>query len=624
MKILKWEERAGCALRRTRFLLGFLALATPVWGQSEEYKARVQSVRNSYSKYEWRIPMRDGKRLFTAAYVPNGIHFGKRYPILMQRTPYSVSPYGLDRYKDTLAPTPSYEKDGYIFVFQDVRGRYLSEGDFVNMRPCLSGTGVDESTDTFDSIDWMIKNVPGNNGRVGLWGISYPGFYATYGAIDSHPALKAVSPQAPIADWWRGDDMHRNGAFNLQMTFNFFSSFGRPRPEPTEVSAKGFEYPSNDAYDFFLQLGPVHQAVAKFGFENSFWKDLEAHPNYDEFWQRRNLLPHLKGVKAPVMVVGGWYDAEDLYGPLQIYASLRRLNPGLPVHLVMGPWSHGGWWRSEGKSLGDADFGAQTSQTYLKAEQAFFDHHLKGQDASGLAGAWVFETGANRWRSFASWPPPALKKRRYYLDGHSLRESPPKGSDFQEFVSDPAKPVPHTADNSNVRPSKDYMAEDQRFASRRPDVLSFSGEVLQEDLSIMGPVEVDLLVSTSAADADWVVKLIDVSPGKLSQNPEGYRGLQQTLVRGEPIRGRFRHSWEKPQPFVANQPDHVRFQLNDVCHTFLRGHRVMVQVQSSWFPYLDRNPQKWVENIFQAQSDDFIKANHRVYSLSSVIVGESK
>lgn len=595
-----------------RRILLLATLLTSLVG-AETPKERAENLRNSYGKYEWRIPMRDGTRLFTTAYIPNQVHFGKRYPILIQRTPYSCAPYGLDQYRDSLAPLSDYEREGFIFVFQDVRGRWMSEGDFVNMRPCLDGAGLDESTDTYDTIDWLVRHAPGNNGKVGLWGISYPGFYAAYGAIQGHPALRAVSPQAPIADWWRGDDMHRNGAFNLLMSFGFFANFGKPREGPTEMGPKSFEYPTNDAYDYFLELGPLADAEDRFGFINSFWREIAAHPNYDEFWQRRNLLPHLKGVKAAVMVVGGWFDTEDLYGPLHIYESLRRLNPGTTVHLVMGPWFHGGWWRSEGKTLGDADFGANTSQAYQQAELAFFRQHLKGAEASGLAGAWVFETGANRWRSFPCWPP-AGQPRDYFLGPrHQLLSSPPEQPGETEFVSDPHRPVPYTADNSSIRQSKNYMTEDQRFAARRTDVCVFQGPPLQEDVTVAGPLEVDLWVSTSREDADWVVKLIDVNPGKHSAHPENFAGQQQTLIRGEPMRGRFRESWEHPKPFTPHQPTRVRFQLNDVCHTFMRGHRVMIQVQSSWFPYIDRNPQSWVKNIFEARPQDFVSATHRVY-----------
>lgn len=580
-------------------------------------KERAEYIRNHYGKYEYRIPMRDGKQLFTSVYVPNGIHFGKKYPILLMRTPYSVAPYGLEFYKTILGPNLDYEKDGFIFVFQDVRGRWQSQGEFVDMRPHQGPGGVDEASDAYDSIDWLVKNVDGNNGRVGLWGISYPGFYAAYGAIRSHPALFACSPQAPICDWWKGDDMHRNGAFNLQMSFGFFANFGKPRPEPSEESSRSYEYPSNDAYQFFLDMGPLSQAAKRFGFVNAIWNDIIRHPDYDSFWQQRNLEPHLKDVKAATMVVGGWYDAEDLYGPLHIYDSMRRNNPATPVHLVMGPWVHGGWWRSDGKTLGDANFGADTSKVYQQAELAFFRHHLKGGDKTNLPGAWIFETGANRWRSFPVWPPSQARPRKYFLgERETLSNQPPSRAGFAEFVSDPQKPVPYTAERNNVRASKAYMAEDQRFASTRPDVLVFQGETLQQDVTVAGPIEVDLWVSTSAADCDWVVKLIDVNPGKLPaqlSTPPEYRSQQQTLVRGEPIRGRYRDGGDKPRPFEPNRPTRVRFTLNDVCHTFQRHHRIMIQVQSSWFPYIDRNPQSWVANIFQARPEDFIKATHRVY-----------
>lgn len=603
--------------KRFSSLLLALSLWSPGLAAPDPAKERSDYIRNHYGKYEFRIPMRDGKRLFTSAYVPNGVHFGKRYPVLLMRTPYSVAPYGLELYKSTLGPNLEYEKEGFIFVFQDVRGRWQSEGEFVNMRPQAGPAGVDEVSDAYDTIDWIVKNLQGNNGKVGLWGISYPGFYAAAGAIRSHPALRACSPQAPICDWWQGDDMHRNGAFNLQMSFGFFANFGRPRPQPTEAADKPFEYPTSDAYQYFLDLGPVSQAARRFGFDNAIWKEICQHPNYDQYWQRRNLKPHLKGITAATMVVGGWYDTEDLYGPLNIYESIRRHNPTTAVHLVMGPWVHGGWWRTEGSKLGDADFGAETSRLYQQAELNFFRHHLKGADPSGLPRAWIFETGANRWRSFPQWPPPNLRPRQAYLQGGGKIDfRAPSQPGFEEFLSDPAKPVPYTAlDRGSVRQSKAYMAEDQRFVANRPDVVSFQTEPFQEDLTLAGPLEVDLWVSTSGRDSDWVVKLIDVNPGKLpaETNPERYRGHQQTLVRGEPFRGRFRESGERPLPFEPGQPTRIRFRLNDVCHTFQRHHRLMIQIHSSWFPYIDRNPQSWVENIFEARPQDFVKAVQRIY-----------
>ncbi|MFL5347335.1 MAG: CocE/NonD family hydrolase [Hyalangium sp.] len=589
---------------------------------------RAEYIRSHYSKFEYRIPMRDGAHLFTSVYVPNDATAAKRYPILLSRTPYTVAPYGADRYKNALGPNAAYEKEGFIFAFQDVRGQHMSEGEFVNMRPQLGSKpgakDIDESTDTYDTIDWMVKNVPGNNNRVGIWGISYPGFYTSVGAIDSHPALKAVSPQAPIADWF-WDDMHRHGAFNLVLAFDFFSSFGKARPQPTANEAwEPFEHGTPDGYQFFLELGPLSNADSRY-FKGgiAFWKDVIAHPNYDDFWKARNVLPHLRNIKAAVLTVGGWYDTEDFYGPLHTYSAIEKQNPGITNMLMIGPWSHGGWQRTDGSSLGDADFGFATSNTYLELSLAFFKYHLKGGDKPDLPEAMVFETGTNRWRRFDSWPPKNVREARlYFQPKESLTFTAPAGSGaslFDEFISDPARPVPYTAEIT-AGWTKKYMTEDQRFASRRPDVLVYTSEPLDKDLTLAGPLEANLWVSTTGTDADWVVKLVDVNPGKLpgwskadEEAGKPNRGGQQTLVRGEPFRGRFRDSYSEPKPFKPGEPTLVHFVINDVFHTFQRGHRVMIQVQSSWFPYIDRNPQTFVPNIFEAKESDFIRATHRVY-----------
>ena len=592
---------------------------------------RIEYIRSHYAKFEYRVPMRDGTKLFTAVYVPNDASRAKPYPILLVRTPYSVSPYGADRYKKALGPTAAYEKDGFIFAFQDVRGTNLSEGTFVNMRPQADGTGSDESTDTWDAVDWLVKHVPANNGKVGQWGISYPGFYTAAGAIDSHPALKAVSPQAPIADWFRGDDMHRHGAFNVQLAFGFFSGFGKPRPLPVEPTEQPpFDYGTPDGYQYLLDAGPLSELKKRFTAPIAFWDEITAHPNYDAYWQARNLLPHLKNIKAAVLVVGGWYDTEDLYGPLSIHKAIGAQSPGTTNLLVVGPWTHGGWIRSDGSTVGDTSFGFATSETYQPLELAFFQHYLKGGAAPGLPGAFVFETGANRWRSFATWPPkPTQARTLYFQPRGGLAWTPPGapgnaaadgdgGSDprFDEFTSDPAKPVPYTL-KVGSRWSKDYVAEDQRFAASRPDVVVYQSAPLEADVTLAGPITPKLYVSTTGTDADWVVKLIDVNPGEMpgfdpkSEEPD--RGGQQTLVRGEPFRGRFRDSYETPKPFVPNAVTLVGFPMNDIFHTFKKGHRIMVQVQSSWFPFVDRNPQTYVPNIFEAKASDFTKQAHRIY-----------
>ncbi len=584
-------------------------------------RQRAEYIRKTYSKFEYRIPMRDGKHLFTAVYVPNDVALGKSYPMLMTRTPYTVAPYGSDQYRAQLGPSADFEKEGFIFVLQDVRGRNMSEGEFVHMRPHnpakKTSQDIDESSDTYDSISWLLKHVAGNNGKVGLWGNSYPGFYSSMGAIDGHPALKAVSPQAPIADWFIGDDMHRNGALVLNMAFGFMYAVDQPRPEPSDkFSWKNFPFGTPDGYQFFLDLGPLSNVNDKhFKNQLSFWNDIVAHPNYDSFWQSRNILPHLKNIKAAMLTVGGWYDTEDLYGPLNTFAQIEKNNPGINNSMIIGPWIHGGWNRTDGDRVGDANFGYKTVPAYQAISLTFFKHHLKGGEKISLPKAYVFETGANRWRQFDSWPPKQAQAHSLYLQANgklSTNQAAPQAG-FDEYLSDPNKPVPYTTEII-TRWSSDYIAADQRFATTRPDVLSWSSAPLTRDTTIAGPLQAELFVSTTGSDADFVVKLIDVAPMDLPQaDGKTNLGNQQILVRGEPFRARFRESFEVPKAMPSNQVVPIRFKLNDVLHTFKRGHKIMVQVQSSWFPFIDRNPQSYVANIYQAKPEDFIKATHRVY-----------
>ena len=594
----------------------FLAWLSPASAQPPAETAKY--IREHFTKAEHKVPVRDGVHLFTSVYSPKDT--SRKYPILMMRTPYSVGPYGKDVYRKALGPSREFLTQGYIFVYQDVRGRYMSEGTFANMRPQIdhkkSARDVDESTDTYDTIEWLLKNVPNHNGKVGLYGISYPGFYAAAGMIDAHPALRAVSPQAPIADWFY-DDFNHHGAFFLTHAFNFLSSFGLPRPKPTTVHNPRFHHGTPDGYEFFLDMGPLANANRKYLHHKvAFWDEMAAHPNYDSFWQQRNLLPHLNKVAPAVMTVGGWFDAEDLYGPLKIYRSVEKRNPGIFNVLVMGPWRHGGWAGGKGDRLGKAFFGSDTSAFFRKnMELPFFNHFLKGEGEQRLPEAYVFETGANRWRQFDHWPPRGTQTRRlYFRAGGKLAFEAPEdeGDAHDEYVSDPAKPVPFT-EKITTQMDVDYMTDDQRFAARRPDVLVYQTEPLQEALTLAGPLLADLRVSTSGTDADWVVKLIDVFPND-AKDPQGKPlGGYQMMVRSEVIRGRFRNSYEKPEPFVANEPAKVPLELQDVLHTFKKGHRLMIQVQSTWFPLVDRNPQKYVPNIFKAEAKDFIKATHRIY-----------
>lgn len=582
----------------------------------------------NYTKYEYRIPMRDGVRLFTAVYVPKDD--SKSYPILLNRTPYSVGPYGIDSYRGALGPSKAFAEAGYVFVYQDVRGRWMSEGEFVNMRPINPNPGTketDESTDTYDTIDWLLKHVRGNNGKVGQWGISYPGFYTAAGMVNAHPALKASSPQAPVTDWFVGDDFHHNGALFLPHCFNFMANFGKPRPEPTSRSQYlPFEHGTPDGYDFFLNMGPLANADKKyFKGEVAFWNEVMKHGSYDPYWKAKNLRPHLKNIKPAVMTVGGWFDAENLFGALECYKNTEKNSPDCPQNvLVMGPWVHGGWARGDGDSLGPVRFGAKTAEFYReKIEFPFFQKHLKGGGWNKGEGgwnapeAWVFETGTNVWRRYDAWPPKGSEAVNLSLaGGGKLAQSPPAaGGAHDEFVSDPAKPVPYF-DRTSIGMEKEYMVGDQRFAARRPDVLVYQTEPLTEDFTIAGPIEVELHVSTTGTDADWVVKLIDVYPADAPDpdpNPLQIRmGSYQQLIRGEVFRGKFRNGYDKPEPFEPGKPARVKFAMPDTSHAFRAGHRVMVQVQSSWFPLADRNPQTFCD-IYAAKEEDFKKATHRVY-----------
>ncbi len=606
-------------LPRLRTALCLVLCAVPV---NDAAAQGLEYVKANYTKYEYRIPMRDGKKLFTAVYVPKDE--SKRYPILLLRTPYNVRPYGVDRYKENLGPSPLFGKSGYIFAYQDVRGRWMSEGDFVNMRPhnpAKKDSDIDESSDTWDTIDFLVKRVPHNNGRVGQWGISYPGFYTAAGMIDAHPALKASSPQAPVTDWFIGDDWHHNGALFLPHMFNFMATFGRPRTGPIKKFDYKFDHETPDGYDFFLRLGPLTNANARYFKDDvAFWSEAMKHGTYDDFWKARNLRQHLKDIRPAVMTVGGWFDAENLFGALETFKKVEATSRGRNNVLVMGPWLHGGWGGGGGESLGDVSFNSKTSAFFREQiEFPFFEFHLKAVGEFKHPKAWVFETGTNQWRKHDAWPPKSAKRRSLYLHskGKLSWKKPPESEDksYDEYISDPRKPVPYV-NKIDIGMRADYMVGDQRFASRRPDVLVYETDVLDEDVTITGPIEVDLHVSTTGTDSDWIVKLIDVYPDDYpdpNPNPKGVRmGGYQQLVRGDVMRGKFRNSFEKPEPFVPGKAAAVSFTMQDSYHTFRTGHRLMVQVQSSWFPLVDRNPQTFVD-IYQAKESDFRKATQRVY-----------
>jgi putative CocE/NonD family hydrolase len=588
----------------------------------------LEAVKAAYTKYEYRIPMRDGVKLFTAVYVPKDRT--KTYPILLTRTPYSVAPYGSDNYRSDLGPSPLFGRSSYIIAYQDVRGRWMSEGRFDHMRPIVAHEGstsaIDESIDTFDTIDWLVKNIPGNTGKVGIWGISYPGFYAAAGSVDAHPALVASSPQAPVIDWFVGDDWHHNGALMLPHAFNFMVNFERIKGGTGELPPPvlPFDYGTVDGYKFYLGLGSVANADARhFHGTVPFWSEIMRHGNYDSFWKSRNLRPHLKAVKPAVMTVGGWYDAENLFGALEAYKQIERSTPGANNMLVMGPWSHGGWARGDGDSLGPLSFASKTSATYREQiEFPFFEHHLKGGSDPGLPEAFIFETGTNEWKRFTEWPPRSTARSLHLAESGALHFDPPETTSdeaFDEYTSDPAHPVPHLEDIA-IGMTGDYMTQDQRFASRRPDVLTYETRPLQADLTIAGPIGIDFVVSTTGTDADFIVKLIDVFPESYPRRGEANDGPVmpgfQHMVRGDVMRGKFRNSLESPEPFSPGTPTRLAFTMLDAAHTFRVGHRIMVQVQSSWFPLVDRNPQKFLD-IYNARDDDFQKAAQRVYRSKS-------
>jgi len=581
------------------------------------------SVRSNYTKFEYQIPMRDGVKLCTEVYVPKDV--SRTYPFLMTRTPYSVRPYGSSNYNDRLSPAGPFMHEGFIFVYQDVRGRYMSEGEFIDEAPHkkhLAGpTDNDPSTDTYDTIDWLVKNVPSNNGRAGILGISYPGFFAAYGLINSHPALKASSPQAPMGDVGNGDDCYHNGAFFLAANFGFFTGFW-PRGSTPEKTSPGrnFDFGTNGDYDFYLHMGPLANAEnLVFKHKNEYWSDILKHPNYDDFWATRALGPNMHHLTAPVLLVGGWYDAEDLGGTLKLFHAIEDHGGAPGLTLVMGPWSHGGWGRGNGDRLGNLNFQVKTGEYFREQiEFPFFMQSLKSESKTNFPKAWMFETGDNQWRQFKTWPPKETARRSIYLQpGGKLSFTPAAGKaeEFDEYTSDPAKPVPSTEEHGEGMPG-DYMTRDQRFASARSDVLTYQSEPLTEAMTIAGPVTPVLRVSTSGTDSDFIVKLIDVYPSDFpdpSPNPKGLHfGGYQQMVRGEPFRGKFRNSMSRPEAFVPGRPAKIEFAMPDVLHTFKQGHRIMVQIQSSWFPMVDRNPQQF-EDIPSAKAEDFQKAVERIY-----------
>ncbi len=576
--------------------------------------ARGITVLENYDKREYMIPMRDGVKLYTQVYLPKNTR--RTYPMLLLRDMYSVGNYD-NTYRKKLGPSDLFTKEGFIFVYQDIRGRFKSEGDYLVLRPYLpdkrSPQDIDEASDTYDTIEWLLKNIPLHNGRVGQWGGSYSGWLTVMGMIDAHPALKAFSPGASPSDWWLGDDCHHNGAFRLMYAFDWINNDARPRKGgPTTSSLPLFDYGTPDGYKFFMDVGPIsniNEIYLHHG--NPTWNEYMEHGDYDEYWRKRDVLQHLGHISQPVLNVAAWFDAEDFRGPLSIYDTIEKKNPDNKNRLVVGPWRHGGW-HSAGDKLGSISFGQETGSYFMeKIEFPFFMHYLKDEGDFNLPEAMVFETGKNQWRSYDRWPPKTAEEKHLYLqdDGklsftNSLNQT---NQAYSEFISDPGKPVPWSA---AIQPRQGHlwMVEDQRFAARRPDVLVYQSDILTEDVTIAGPIMACLYVSTTGTDADWIVKLIDVYP---SNAPDGM-GDYQMLIAGDVLRSKYRKSFEKPEPMVPHQVTQISFNLWDKYHCFLKGHRILVQVQSTWFPVIDRNPQKFVD-IYHAKENDFQKAVHRAY-----------
>ena len=643
-RIVSWL--AAFVLLPSSFVIRHSSFADPVptapTGLNPGGAASPFSVPEHYTKYEYRIPMRDGVKLFTVVYAPKDQ--SKTYPFLFLRTPYSVATvgkegryYGVDHFPVNtrhLGPSEEFDQAGYIFVYQDVRGRWESEGKFVEMRPHIDDKkgpqDTDTSSDMHDSVDWLLKHFPNHNGRVGIWGISYPGFNTSASIIDSHPAIKAASPEAPMTNLFMGDDAYHGGAFMMAANFGFYTFF-HPQKNPTDEGLKAdrFDYKLPDGYDFFL-AHPTLGSLSEFFKPEEAWlfEDQVHHDTYDDYWKERNLAPHLKNIHCAVLTVGGWFDAEDLQGPFSVYKAINEQDPGTWNGLVVGPWVHGGWARYDGRSLGYVDFGAKTADYYRKnIVFPFFEKYLKDAPNVNLAKATVFETGTNQWRQYPSWPPPGAQEKKLYFQAHGALSwdapSGDAGSAEDAYVSDPAKPVPFIGYAADGVP-QEYMVADQRFASKRPDVLTYQTPPLEEDVTVAGPVSPRLFVSTSGTDSDFVVKLIDVYPPDFVEKSDDttpkpdvppptvdLSGFQQ-LVRGEPFRGKFRRSMEKPEAFTPNQVEEINFTMPDIDHVFRRGHRIMVQVQSSWFPLTDRNPQVFM-NIPDARPEDFKPATEHLH-----------
>lgn len=599
----------------TRLMILALFLATGFQSFQSIAQAQATDAAKNFNKTEAMITMRDGLKLYTTIYAPKDMR--EPLPIMFLRTPY-----GIDGAAGRFAG--SYKElvdEGYIFAFQDIRGKFKSEGQFVMQRPPRSDRqnpkAIDEGTDAYDTIDWLIKNVPNNNGRVGMLGVSYDGWLTVMSLIEPHPALKAASPQASPADMYMGDDFHHNGAFRLSYGFEYAAMMEAAK------DVQQFKFDKYDTYEWYLNLGSLANANTKYLQDKiPTWNDYVNHPNYDSFWQKQAAAQYLKQVHLPTLNVAGWWDQEDFYGPLKIYSELEKKDSKAMNYLVVGPWNHGGWNRALGDQLGKVKFGNPTSKYFREKIQApFFAYHLKGKGTAEHPEAITFQTGANVWKTYDSWPPrQAVQRNLYFQDGARLSFDVPTAGDakaFDSYVSDPANPVPYRP--RPIEPTyyaagsgwSTWLLEDQRFVNNRPDVLVWQSDPLKEDVTITGNIFAHLFASTTGTDSDWVVKLIDVYPEEYPQDIK--MGGYQLMIANDVFRGRFRKSFEKPEAIVANQVNEYTVDLHASDHRFLKGHKIMVQVQSTWFPIIDRNPQKFVENIFNAKDADYQKATQRIF-----------
>ncbi len=564
--------------------------------------------------------MRDGIKLNTAVFIPVGVT--RPMPILLVRTPYGADPQGFVNDSAYSVSIPSnyygsFIKDGYYIIFQDVRGKYKSEGIMQIHQPLIHATqkgAVDESTDTWDTIDWLVKNLPNNNGKAGIFGISYPGWLALVGSVDPHPALKAASEQACMGDLFLGDDFHHNGAFRLSYGMEYTYEV-----EHDKTTDSDFPFPQFDLYNWYLNLGSLKNVNEKY-FHHSIptWENFVNHPGYDSFWQKNSPLNYAKYAEVPQLHVGGYFDQEDINGPQIMYQQMEKEDKGNQNHIVLGPWNHGQWSRDRADSLGKIAFGSNTAAWFQDLQKKWFDYYLKGKGDGKFEEAYCFQTGSNTWKTYSSWPPKEaiIKKLFAHENNTASFEEPRSNTGSVSYISDPAKPVPYRTQpieatygfGSRWRP---WQVEDQRFVSTRPDVVSFTTDSLTSDLTVTGKITAHLFASTTGTDADWVVKLIDVYPDKYGKNI--LMSQYQLPVAMEVFRGRFRKSFSNPSPLIPNQPEEFVIDLHSINHVFKTGHHLMIQVQSTWFPVIDRNPQKYVPNIFEAKESDFIKATHTIY-----------